>query len=191
MTGGPVPVKIRGLRMIEGKQLRPACLDVGLLSLVAAVCLLAVVPGTLAFAQSSGSTSTSGWGGAVYTGTIDLTGAFTLSAQFTSDPDESSCADVGKGETPFSLSVGNLPAGGHSLYILVETPNLPAPDANGSISVQSVGSNFGIDHDIYVQGENDALIVNSDGSGSFTFTNASDIVTDQTLSGTLNWTCSS
>jgi hypothetical protein len=37
---------------------------------------------------------------------------------------------------------------------------------------------------------NDALTVNPDGSGLFTFTGASDIVSDKTLSGTLNWTCS-
>ena len=134
--------------MIRGRQLHPARPDLRLLSLIAAVSLVAVVPGRLAFAQSSDSTTTSGSGGAVYTGTINLTGAIALSAQFTSDPDESSCTDVGKGQTPFSLSVGNLPAGGHSLYILVEHPNLPAPDARGSISVQNLGSNFGIDNDI-------------------------------------------
>jgi hypothetical protein len=199
--------------MIMGKQLRSVRPDLRLLSLIAAVCLVAGVPGSLALAQSSESdsptdvttrtpesdssstanqsTTQSGSGRGVYMATIDLMGALTLSAQFTSDPGLTSCADLGKGGTPFILSVSNLPAGGHSLYVLVEHPNLPTPAAGGSINFQNVGSNFGIDGDIYVTAMNDSLTVNSDGSGSFIFSGAeNDSNPPQMLSGKLYWTCS-
>jgi hypothetical protein len=158
-------------------------------SSIASTSVVSATSSTSAGAAGVAGAATSG---AVYKGTITLTGTPALSASFTSEPDVSSCKAVGKGGTPFSLTAKHVPAQGHTVSILVEFGNLPTPAAGQPILVKTVGANIGVDQDLYITTADpaDILTVNADGSGSFKFSNASTTTTPaKTLSGALNWTC--
>lgn len=191
---------------VRGSRLGPALIVLGCLAL--AGCGASThsvssqsVGGTAASraTASAGSASSAAGasGSASFSGTITVTGSVSASGSWTDDNEawSGSCHDWATtsraGAGPFNVpgpgGPANATVAGHQLGIAFVLPGYTGP------GTYSTGvTNTGIDADGHVYGSpaSYSLVVNADGSGSLTFSNAADpLNSSAVISGSETWTC--
>lgn len=146
-------------------------------------------------ASSAGGTS-GGSGGAVFSGTINVTGSVTASGSWT-DTNEAwpqGCHDWATtsraGAGPLNVPGPGGPmdenVSGHHLGIAFVLPGYTGP---GTFTTGVSNTGLNVDYHVYTAAGY-KLVINGDGSGSLTFSNAADpLNSSAVISGSETWTC--